>query len=63
MSSKSLPKCLLAALLTLPALALAVGDMPGGPKVNQLDLHTPVTAIAQQIQGLHYFMVPCGFDG
>jgi cytochrome c oxidase subunit II len=37
--------------------AAAVGDLPGGPKTNQLDLHEPVTRIASDIQGLHYFML------
>jgi len=48
--------------LTLGALAatqaaLAVNDLPGGPKVNQLDLHPPVTRIAAEQQWLHYFML------
>jgi len=33
--------------------ALAVNNLPGGPAVNQLDLHPPVTRIASDIQGLH----------
>jgi len=37
--------------LGLPVTALAVGDMPGGPAVNQLNLADPVTSIAQ---GQHY---------
>ena len=46
----------LAALVaTLPALA--VKDLPGGPAVNQLDLHPPVTAIAAEQRWLHYFML------
>ncbi len=36
---------------------LAANDMPGGPKVNQLDLHAPVTKIAMDIQWLHNFMM------
>jgi len=47
---------LLATLLSAPA-ALAVNDLPGGPAVNQLDLHPPVTAIAREQQWLHYFML------
>ena len=48
--------------LTLGALlathaALAVGDLPGGPAVNQLDLHPPVTGIAADQRWLHYFML------
>lgn len=37
--------------------AAAVNDLPGGPAVNQLDLHPPVTAIAREQQWLHYFMM------
>ncbi len=40
--------------------ALAVNSLPGGPAVNQLDLHPPVTQIARDQQWLHYFvMVIC----
>jgi cytochrome c oxidase subunit II len=35
----------------------AVRDLPGGPAVNQLDLHPPVTGIAQQQQSLHYIVL------
>jgi cytochrome c oxidase subunit II len=37
--------------------ALAVNDLPGGPAVNQLDLHPPVTQIAADQRWLHYFML------
>jgi cytochrome c oxidase subunit II len=37
--------------------AWAVNDLPGGPAVNQLDLHPPVTRIAADQQWLHYFML------
>ena len=37
--------------------ALAVGNLPGGPAVNQLDLHPPVTQIAVDQRWLHYFML------
>jgi len=37
--------------------ALAVGDLAGGPAKNQLDLHPPITKIAAEVQGLHYFML------
>jgi cytochrome c oxidase subunit II len=37
--------------------AFAVNDMPGGPKVNQMDLHKPVTQIATDIMWLHNFMM------
>jgi cytochrome c oxidase subunit 2 len=34
--------------------AAAVKDLPGGPAVNQLDMHPAVTKIAEQIHWLHY---------
>ncbi|MEP7297823.1 MAG: cytochrome c oxidase subunit II [Burkholderiales bacterium] len=37
--------------------ALAVNNLPGGPAVNQLDLHPPVTQIAADQRWLHYFMM------
>ncbi|OVZ55506.1 cytochrome c oxidase subunit II [Pigmentiphaga sp. NML080357] len=37
--------------------ALAVNDSVGGPKVNQLNLHEPVTSIAAQIEWLHWMML------
>lgn len=47
-----------AALATGAAMAAqAVNDLPGGPAVNQLDLHPPVTAIAAEQRWLHYFML------
>jgi cytochrome c oxidase subunit 2 len=42
-----------AAGLTATA-ALAVNDLPGGPAVDQLDLHSPVTQIAADVRTLHY---------
>jgi cytochrome c oxidase subunit II len=43
---------------TLTVLAKdGVKDLPGGPAVNQLDLHPPVTVIAAEQQWLHYFMM------
>jgi cytochrome c oxidase subunit 2 len=56
---RSLPRRLAGAGLGLAALAHAsaalarVGDLPGGPAVNQLNLPPPVTAIAADIQWLH----------
>jgi cytochrome c oxidase subunit 2 len=50
-----------AALLLGSALAtraaLAVNDLPGGPAVNQIDLHPPVTRIASEQIWLHNFML------
>ena len=37
--------------------ALAVGDLPGGPAVNQYGLHVPVTQIAHDQLWLHNFML------
>ena len=39
------------------SLAARAGDLPGGPAKNQLDLHPPITKLASEIQGLHYFML------
>ena len=37
--------------------ALAVNDLPGGPAVNQINLHPPVTKIAADQMSLHYMML------
>jgi cytochrome c oxidase subunit 2 len=37
--------------------ALAVNDLPGGPKVNQINLHEPVTKIAAEQMWLHNLML------
>jgi cytochrome c oxidase subunit II len=37
--------------------ALAVNNLPGGPAVNQIDLHPPVTQIATDIQTLHFWLL------
>ncbi len=50
-----------AAALLLTALAAggahAVEDLPGGPAVRQLNLHTAATRIASEISWLHWFML------
>ena len=38
-------------------VARATSDLPGGPAVNQLNLHPPVTKIAQDQAWLHWFMM------
>ena len=38
-------------------MAHAVNDLPGGPAVNQLNLHPPVTRIAEEMAWLHWFML------
>jgi cytochrome c oxidase subunit 2 len=37
--------------------ALAVGDLPGGPANNGIDLQDPVTRIGADVQGLHNFVL------
>jgi cytochrome c oxidase subunit II len=41
----------------LATAAFAVNDLPGGPAVNQLNLHPPATKIAEEQQWLHWFML------
>ena len=48
---------LTAGALLATRVALAVNDLPGGPAVNQLDLHPPVTKIAADQIWLHNFML------
>jgi cytochrome c oxidase subunit II len=43
--------------MTAATVAQAVKDLPGGPAVNQLDLHPAVTQIAKDQQWLHYYML------
>ena len=47
---------LAAAAATLPALA-QVKDLPGGPAVNQLDLHPPASKLAGDIITMHHWML------
>lgn len=46
-----------AGLLLATTLSVAVNDLPGGPAVNQLDLHPAATKIAEDQRWLHYFML------
>ena len=46
-----------AAALLVSTTAAAVNSLPGGPAVNQLDLHPPVTSIAASQQSLHYIVM------
>ena len=49
----------LAAVLVTQS-AMAVNSLPGGPAVRQLDLHPPMTKIAEEQQWLHYVtMIIC----
>jgi cytochrome c oxidase subunit 2 len=52
---------LAAGLASTAALAAQeVKDLPGGPAVNQLDLHPPITRIASDVQVLHnWIMIVC----
>ncbi len=43
--------------LAMSGLAHAVNDLPGGPAVNQLNLHPAVTKIAEEQAWLHWFML------
>lgn len=44
-------------VLLATSASAQVGDMPGGPRVNQLNLPTGVTAIAQDVAWLHWMML------
>ena len=46
-----------AALMVSTAAFAAVNDLPGGPAVNQLNLHPAVTKIAEEQHWLHWFML------
>ena len=46
-----------AATYGLATAAYAVQDLPGGPAVKQLNLHPPVTRIAQEQHFLHWMML------
>jgi len=41
----------------LATAAHAVNDLPGGPAVNQLNLHPAVTKVAEEQAWLHWFML------
>jgi cytochrome c oxidase subunit 2 len=45
------------ALAGLSSSAYAVKDLPGGPAVNQLNLHAPATKLAADQADLHIFMM------
>jgi cytochrome c oxidase subunit II len=56
MSSKAV-STVLAAIGMGAGTAHAVNDLPGGPAVNQLNLHPAVTGIAVEQAWLHWFML------
>jgi len=43
--------------LLFAGAALAVGDSPGGPRVNEINFQTPVTPIAKELFSLHMTML------
>ena len=58
--SQALVAVLAAATATVASAARVVNDLPGGPAVNQINLHPPVTPIAADQIWLHNFvMIVC----
>jgi cytochrome c oxidase subunit II len=57
MTSKLHHALLAVGALLATATAQAVNNLPGGPAVNQLDLHPAVTKIGEQQHFLHNFML------
>lgn len=55
--SNKLASLLLIAGAWVGGVAHAVQDLPGGPAVNQLNLHPPVTRIAEEQHFLHWMML------
>ncbi|WP_321815868.1 MULTISPECIES: cytochrome c oxidase subunit II [unclassified Paraburkholderia] len=43
--------------LVFAGAALAVGDSPGGPAVNEINIQPPVTRIAEELYSLHTMML------
>ncbi len=43
--------------LLIAGAALAVGDSPGGPRVNEINFQPPVTKIAEELYDLHTMML------
>lgn len=56
-SAKASHALLGASLWVVSTLASATNDLPGGPAVNQIDLHPAVTKIAEDQRYLHYLMM------
>ncbi len=55
--SNKLARALLISLASLGTAAHAVQDLPGGPAVRQLNLHPPVTKIAEAQHELHWMLL------
>src|SRR5580698_8246186 len=54
---RALSGVLAASGLLFAGAALAVNDSPGGPAVNELNFQPPATRIAEELYGLHTFML------
>ena len=54
---RALSGVLAAGALLNAGVALAVSDAPGGPRVNEINFQQPVTKIAEELYGLHIFML------
>ena len=54
---KKFEKASIALFTMASTMAWAVNDLPGGPAVRQLNLHPPVTKIAEEQVWLHWFML------
>jgi cytochrome c oxidase subunit II len=54
---RALSGVLAAGALLNASVALAVNDSPGGPRVNEINFQQPVTKIAEELYGLHIFML------
>ncbi|KIG02326.1 cytochrome c oxidase subunit II [Caballeronia concitans] len=54
---RALAGVLAAGALLNAGVALAVNDSPGGPAVNEINFQPPVTKIAEELYGLHIFML------
>jgi cytochrome c oxidase subunit II len=58
--SEKLQALMLSAGVFASTAAWAVNDLPGGPAVRQLNLHPPITKIAEEQHWLHwYIMIIC----
>ena len=55
--SKKLASLLLVSLASWGTLTHAAQDLPGGPAVRQLNLHPPVTKIAEAQHELHWMLL------
>ena len=54
---RALSGVLAAGTLLTAGAALAVENSPGGPAVNEINFQQPVTKIAEELYGLHIFML------